>query len=79
MGDNFSLILRFLFLGFLGFLENCLFSWFSKWLGSHLVDSFVKEDIRIQLQLVNTFFLLTLSLKIKESLLTVSKDSLDCQ
>lgn len=35
-GDDFGLIPRSLFLGFVGFLKNCLSVWFGEWVGSKI-------------------------------------------
>lgn len=35
-GDDFGLIPRSLFLGFVGFLKNCLPLWFGEWVGSKI-------------------------------------------
>lgn len=35
-GNDFGLIPRSLFLGFVGFLKNCLSLWFGEWVGSKI-------------------------------------------
>lgn len=66
-GDDFGLIPRFLFLGFVGFLKNCLSVWFGEWVGSK-IRFLVKrtEEFSYSCEHVPT-----LSLKIGESLLTI--------
>lgn len=55
LGDNFGLIPRSLFLGFDGFLKNCLFLWFGEWFGSK-IRFFEKEDKRDTAAAVNSSF-----------------------